>query len=596
MKAIMVMFDSLNRDMLSSYGCNWTYTPNFKRLLDKTVVFDNCYVGSLPCMPARRELHTGRFNFLHRSWGPIEPFDDSMPEILKNNGITSHLVSDHQHYWEDGGATYHTRYSSWEISRGQEGDPWKCDVDYKHNKQSAFKGMNVPLFKRMQRQDAINREYMNCEERMSQAVTFKNGIEFIDKNKDADNWFLQIETFDPHEPFFSMEQYKKLYKNEYKGNNSDWPPYYFVEEDNEVINNTRLEYAALLSMCDAYLGKVLDKMDEHNMWEDTMLIVNTDHGYLLGEHGWWSKSVMPVYNEIANTPLFIWDPRSKVCGERRNALVQSVDLAPTILEFFNLAIPKDMEGKPLKDTIINDKSIRDYAIFGYHGAHINCTDGKYMYMKAPSKRGNSSLYEYTLMPTHMRNMFSPQELQNIELAEPFEFTKGCKTMKIKAGFGVSISDSYNYGTKLYNIQNDPKQETEIDDIDVEVRMLNKIREFMISNEAPIEQYERYGLSKDKEISSEELIEHKKFIEENDRLNILPEYLWTRSGNNATHALLSITPKEYKEVIIDNLVKFLESKTEKTVEGQDLINFVNVALNDEQKEMALYFVKLASRTN
>ena len=255
-----------------------------------------------------------------------------------------------------------------------------------------------------------------------------------------------------------------------------------------------------------------------------------------------------------------------------------------------------MEGKPLKDTIANDKIIRDYAIFGYHGAHINCTDGEYMYMKAPSERGNSSLYEYTLMPTHMRNMFATEELQDIELADSFNFTKGCKTMKIKAGFGVSISDSYNYGTKLYDIKNDPKQENEIENIDVEVRMLNKIREFMISNEAPIEQYERYGLSKDKEISSEELIAHKRFIEESDRLDILPEYLWTRSGNNAAHALLSVTPKEDREVIINNLIKYLENKTEKTVDGIDLINFVNVALNDEQKEMALYFVKLASRTN
>jgi arylsulfatase A-like enzyme len=67
--------------------------PNFKRLGEKTAVFDNNYVGSLPCMPARRELHTGRLNFLHRDWTPLEPFDDSTPEILKQNGVYSHLVS-----------------------------------------------------------------------------------------------------------------------------------------------------------------------------------------------------------------------------------------------------------------------------------------------------------------------------------------------------------------------------------------------------------------------------------------------------------------------------------------------------------------------
>ena len=107
MKAIMVMFDTLNRRMLPPYGCDWVHAPNFERLAKRTVTYDNAYVASMPCMPARRELHTGRYNFLHRSWGPLEPFDDSMPQILKEHGVYTHLATDHQHYFEDGGATYH---------------------------------------------------------------------------------------------------------------------------------------------------------------------------------------------------------------------------------------------------------------------------------------------------------------------------------------------------------------------------------------------------------------------------------------------------------------------------------------------------------
>jgi len=109
MKAIMLMYDSLNRRFLPPYGDQEVHAPNFRRLAERTVTFDNCYVGSMPCMPARRELHTGRYNFLHRSWGPLEPFDLSMPEILRHHGVSTHLISDHQHYWEDGGATYHQR-------------------------------------------------------------------------------------------------------------------------------------------------------------------------------------------------------------------------------------------------------------------------------------------------------------------------------------------------------------------------------------------------------------------------------------------------------------------------------------------------------
>ena len=125
MKAVMVMYDSLRLDMLPSYGGQEVELSNFRRLAEHTAIFDNSYVCSMPCMPARRELHTGRANFLHRSWGPIEPFDDSMPEILKQNGIYTRIVTDHNHYVEDGGGTYCTRYSTWECNRGQEGDPWK---------------------------------------------------------------------------------------------------------------------------------------------------------------------------------------------------------------------------------------------------------------------------------------------------------------------------------------------------------------------------------------------------------------------------------------------------------------------------------------
>tara|TARA_Y100001934_G_C11921427_1_gene571400 strand:+ start:121 stop:546 length:426 start_codon:yes stop_codon:yes gene_type:complete len=126
----MVMFDSLNRHMLPPYGCDWIHAPNFERLAQRAITFNRSYVGSMPCMPARRELHTGRYNFLHRSWGPLEPFDDSAPAILKDQGIYSHLITDHFHYWEDGaGATYHNRYSSAELVRGQEGDLWKARVD-----------------------------------------------------------------------------------------------------------------------------------------------------------------------------------------------------------------------------------------------------------------------------------------------------------------------------------------------------------------------------------------------------------------------------------------------------------------------------------
>lgn len=494
MKAILVLFDSLNRRMLPPYGCDWVKAPNFERLAKKSVVFDRSYVASMPCMPARRELHTGRYNFLHRSWGPIEPFDDSMPEILKKSGVYTHLVTDHFHYWQDGGATYHNRYNTWEGFRGQEGDMWKGSVADPEIPET------MPTMRTQfgggWRQDWVNRKYMTPEEQHPQAQTFNAGLEFIKTNHDEDQWFLQIEAFDPHEPFFTPQRFKDLYPHQYDGPHYDWPDYGPVRQTDEEVQHMRYEYAALVSMCDHYLGKVLDMMDEHNLWEDTMLIVNSDHGFLLSEHDWWGKNFSPWFNETANTPLFIWDPRSGRKNTHSEALVQIVDMAPTLLDFFGVDIPSDMMGIPLRDTLENDSPVREAALFGHHGGQINITDGRYVYMRSKATEDNSPLFEYTLMPAHMHTLFTPEELQKMELATPFSFTKGCPTMKIPAKGWEFVREMMKLSpleTELYDLETDPGQLNPIKDAQVEAKMIELMQKLMKENDAPPEQYERMGL-------------------------------------------------------------------------------------------------------
>ena len=414
---------------MQPYGCDWVNTPNFARLAERTVTFDNAFIGSMPCMPARRELHTGRYNFLHRSWGPLEPFDDSMPQILDENGIHTHKVTDHQHYWEDGGATYHTRFTTHEFVRGQEGDPWKGVVD-------AGVARDPSRHMRTRAQDQVNRSFITDEALMPQARTFSQGVDFIRTNAEADDWYLQLETFDPHEPFFTQPGWKEQYPHEYDGPLFDWPPYMRITEPPEQVQHMRYEYAALMTMCDHYLGKVLDVMDELNLWEDTMLIVNTDHGFHLGEHDWWGKLRMPWYNELANIPFFVWDPRAKVAGERRSSLVQNIDVPATILEYFDVDRPADMQGQPLRETVASDAPVREAALYGAHGGHVNVTDGRHVYMRASANEGNQPLYNYTLMATQMRQRYQ-EERPDIELATPFTFTKDCPTVKIPAGRGRS---------------------------------------------------------------------------------------------------------------------------------------------------------------
>lgn len=488
MKAIMVMFDTLNRRFLPPYGNDWVHAPNFQRLAERTAVFDTCYAGSMPCMPARREIHSGRHNFLHRGWGPLEPYDDSMPEILKDYGVYTHLVTDHGHYWEDGGATYHGRYCSFEFFRGQEGDAWKGHVA-EPAAPSNLKAMRPALY----RQDLINRRYMEGVDDHPQTKTFDAGLHFIRVNHDQDNWFCQIETFDPHEPFYSFAEHKKHYPHDYDGPDFDWPDYKQVLESPEQVEHLRYEYASLLSMCDESLGRVLDVMDDLDLWDDTMLLVCTDHGFLLGEHGWWGKNVQPWYDETIHTPLFIWDPRSQVKGERRGSLVQTIDFAPTLLEYFGIDRTSGMLGVPLREMIASDAPVREAGLFGGFGGHVNVTDGRYVYMRAPSNPDNTPLIEHTLMPTHMRGRFTPAELRDAQLGAPFGFTKGAPVLKVA---GTAMTSPYAFGTLLFDLQSDPDQERPLIDDDLELRMINLMLGLMRINEAPAEQYERLGLPTD----------------------------------------------------------------------------------------------------
>ncbi|MFJ4717048.1 sulfatase [Streptomyces sp. NPDC088785] len=499
MKAVMVMFDSLNRRMLPPYGCDWTHAPHFQRLAEHTAVFDHCYGGSMPCMPARREMHTGRPNFLHRSWGPLEPFDDSVPQMLAQDGVHTHLVTDHQHYWEDGGATYHQRYSSFEFFRGQEGDKWKGqvadpDIPPTHTLRRG----------RIWRQDWVNRQHLTDPADHPQNRTFDAGLEFIATNREEDRWFVQIETFDPHEPFFSYAEHKKHYAARdaaYTGPHFDWPDYKRVTEDAETVAHARHEYAALLTMCDTSLGRVLDAFDTHGLWDDTLLIVCTDHGFLLGEHGWWGKNVQPWFDENIHTPLFVWDPRTRATG-RRSALVQTIDIGPTLLDFFGLERTPDMLGVPLGDTTADDRPVREAGLFGSYGAHVNVTDGRHVYMRACVRPDNQPLREYTLMPTHMDGRFTPDELRDATLADPFPFTKGVPVLDLP---GFAVGNPYALGTRLYDLATDPDQEHPLLDDELELRMATLLVERMRACAAPAGQYARLGLPAEGPVTEEHLL-------------------------------------------------------------------------------------------
>ena len=156
--------------------------------------------------------------------------------MLRDHGIYTHLITDHCHYWEDGGATYHNRFTTYELVRGQEGDPWIGEANHYDCVDSI-------------RQDKINRQYMLNEEDHFHARVCKKALDFLERNHDQDNWFLQVEYFDPHEPYFVPEKYVKMYTDEKP--TFDWPQNMpLVDQGDTNIQEAVINYQALLTMCD----------------------------------------------------------------------------------------------------------------------------------------------------------------------------------------------------------------------------------------------------------------------------------------------------------------------------------------------------------
>ncbi len=505
MRTIFVLFDSLVRSALECYGGSDIHTPHFKRFAERAVTFDTHFVGSLPCMPARREMHTGRLNFLHRSWGPLEPFDQSFAQVLGAAGVYTHLVSDHYHYWEDGGATYHNRYASWDFVRGQEWDKWKAMVEPPLERfRTMYHPMQQPAGKADGRLQAmVNREFMNDEADYCCPRTFAAGFEFLDRNRDADNWLLQLECFDPHEPFHAPERFRAMYPTGYDGPILDWPRYKRSAESADEVAQLRANYAALVTMCDDYFGRLMDYLDAHDMWRDTAVILTTDHGFLLAEHDWWGKNRMPFFNELAHIPLMVHHPEHMAqAGQRRQALTQTIDLMPTLLALHGVEAPATCEGHSLLPLLAGDGRIREAALYGMFGAGTNVTDGRYTYFLYPEDMTRQMLYEYTLMPMHLKSLFHVDELRGAQLAPPFSFTQGVPLLKVPARRNDSGQPTGHQGqgggfedttTVLYDLEADYAQEQPFRDEAIERRLKQSMAQIMQLNDAPPEAFERLGL-------------------------------------------------------------------------------------------------------
>lgn len=498
MKTIFIIMDSLNKHYLQAYNQeSWINTPNIKKLADKGVTFDKHYCGSMPCMPARREMMTGRLNFLETPWGPIEPWDDCLPvELRKQKDTYSHMITDHYHYFHSGGEAYHTLFDTWEFERGQEGDAWHPMVN----------DPDIPKYRgKNRRQDWVNREYMDSEkdEDYPTPRCFMRAMDFLENNYQEDNWHLHLEVFDPHEPFMCPSKYREMYEDKWENSyHFDWPNYAPVaeEEGMEAIEHIRKSYAGVLTMADHWLGKMFDRMDELGVWEDTVVVLTTDHGHLLGEHGYWAKNYMFDYQQLANIPLIIYTPemsdlnyKSKI-GEngRITAMTATMDIMPTIMEFHNATLPKGVHGLPLQHLLEEDSEElehHDAVLFGYFAKDINMVNGKYSYCRQPLE--DSYLYHHTAMPRGFADFIQRDKLEGAEMGV---FLQHCHNVP---HYRIKSKSNYHHNAPdfnlIYDIEKDPGQTKPIRDDQLETDLAEKMKELLKRYDAPEIQFERMGL-------------------------------------------------------------------------------------------------------
>lgn len=387
---VVLLLDSLNRHEIGAYGGTQFDTPNLNRLSERAITFTNHHTGSLPCIPARHDLLVGAWDFLWRPWGSIELWEEPITASLRRRGVITQLITDHPHLFEVGGENYHTDFTAWAYERGHESDPWKTRPDPSW--------LGTPSFGRGHTHYDNSRGYFRGEEDFPGPRTMQATARWLLEDAPVhrakgEPFFLFVDEFDPHEPFDTPEQWASRYDDSWEGAHLTWPPYAVDALKNGVITERdavqiRAQYGGKLSMIDHWLGKVLDALDATNAWEDTVVILTTDHGHYLGDRDVygrdvWGKPGVPVYKPLGHIPLMVaWPGKAAATS---NVLTTSTDIHATIADVFEAPISHVAHGSSLKPVITGEVArVRDWLLTGVWGREVQLVTDNWRYTRGPS--------------------------------------------------------------------------------------------------------------------------------------------------------------------------------------------------------------------
>jgi arylsulfatase A-like enzyme len=503
---VVVLVDSLNRRSLSCYDPSITHTPELDRFAATGVRFDDAFVGSLPCMPARRDLFTGRQELLWRPWGPLEVHDPRLPLLLAAQGYTTGIVTDHYHYWEEHGNGYLQGFQSAEFIRGHEIDFWNPPPPA-GSSLPAWVQRNARWRPGWAEQYHANVADFSDEEDFFAAKVFGAASRWIERHgRSHGPFYLQVESFDVHEPFHVPEPYRSAF-GDADGDDrfTNWPPYqnselarqFIAEASPEELAHIRARYAAKVAMVDRWFGHLLRTLDEQGLTEETVVVFTTDHGHDLGERGAFGKSD-PHYDDHANIPLIIRHPQARAGA--RDCLTAPVDIFATLLDVAGASLPEGTEGSSLLPVLFDPSAtVRDHVLFGTYGQGLCLTDGEWTLLKAPVAEG--PLYAYStmqfrsMMVREVRDPVAegyfipgvPFRQWKVPVREPGHACMQASPRSAMAAGRDMLFDRRRDHGQTMDRWNDPTA------ADQRARMLGWLTELLREAAAPPEQYARMGL-------------------------------------------------------------------------------------------------------
>jgi len=378
---ILIISDTFRYDNLFGRAAMPVRTPELEKFAARAVSLDNLWTSSFPTIPHRTDLTSGRYGWPWYGWqSRLKSTENHLPLVLREAGYVSQLICDCPHLFN---ADFNRGFDGATVLRGQEADLPFLRMNHpiehvmppeKTRTGRHFRGRNLPDLARW-----VNRAWFREEDRFPPR-TAALACEWLEENYRFHPFFLWVDFFDPHEPWDPPEYMVRRYDPDYRGTPMIHPNYGKAADLSPAeLRNLRAHYAAEAELVDRWVGRVLQKIDDLDLWRNSIVIFTTDHGMSLGEHNRTGKSnindrddrLWPIYPEIAHIPFMVAAP-GLAGGREVDWLLQPPDILPTLLDLAGAKVepPEPMHGrsfaamlrgrraKPLYDFVISASFLR----------------------------------------------------------------------------------------------------------------------------------------------------------------------------------------------------------------------------------------------